>query len=429
MENAEQAQATSAILEFLQAQQNPAALNTNDIMHYLTSVIPGAYLPDPAWLQSRITQCVTHIKTKINEAPGHWSQPISGIDPQAQYIADKCADLVVRSGVQFEEQIKASERGNPLYRFLFEPDSPLHHYYQQKLFEIANPRFMPAYKGSIPNGFIYGFTPERVRQRYRAAGLLPWARHGSEVYVLLGCEARDAPMSQDSSPRLSWLHFGGKRNEGEIDPETTAVREFDEETGGLFKEAILHLHARLLQPECTKVWYEEGKYVLFFSEISWDATVPARFDSLKKCSTASTQHVALRWVPVEEVAALRDSATIDGVPQAFYPFFAEMLRGVFGIPGYLLSLQHAPAPSNFPLDYRYYRISGASNAMQLHHTGGLQAPTAPADVAPVSTPAQRANGPPPKRPSPAGTQGQQLADFLLRTYQPVQSVSGAKRRL
>ncbi|DBA78474.1 hypothetical protein WJX79_008004 [Trebouxia sp. C0005] len=77
------------------------------------------------------------------------------------------------------------------------------------------------------------FTRSQTRLHYKAAGVLPFSfQYGSPV-ILLGAElAKTGP--QGKMYKTMWRDFGGQREAIDPDSETTASREFAEETMGLF---------------------------------------------------------------------------------------------------------------------------------------------------------------------------------------------------
>lgn len=77
------------------------------------------------------------------------------------------------------------------------------------------------------------FTRSQTRLHYKAAGVLPFSfQYGSPV-ILLGAElVKTGP--QGKMYKIMWRDFGGQREAIDPDSETTASREFAEETMGLF---------------------------------------------------------------------------------------------------------------------------------------------------------------------------------------------------
>ncbi|KAL3162143.1 hypothetical protein ABBQ32_009851 [Trebouxia sp. C0010 RCD-2024] len=77
------------------------------------------------------------------------------------------------------------------------------------------------------------FTRSQTRLHYKAAGVLPFAFQYGVPVVLLGAElAKTGP--QGKIYKTMWSDFGGQREAIDLDSETTASREFAEETMGLF---------------------------------------------------------------------------------------------------------------------------------------------------------------------------------------------------
>ena len=94
----------------------------------------------------------------------------------------------------------------------------------------------------------------------QAAGVLPYSFDArGTMHLLLGCENRTAKRSryhhwgQDMS--CVWLHFGGKKEIEEDDPALTALREMDEETGGVFQEWMPWIASCLSSGSISKLWY------------------------------------------------------------------------------------------------------------------------------------------------------------------------------
>lgn len=58
-------------------------------------------------------------------------------DQNERQIVDRLARYVAKDGLQFENAIRTREQGNPMYRFLFETQSPLALYYKWKVYSLA----------------------------------------------------------------------------------------------------------------------------------------------------------------------------------------------------------------------------------------------------------------------------------------------------
>ena len=113
--------------------------------------------------------------------------------------------------------------------------------------------------------------PEDVRALYKAAGILPVTflnnidntsstGHHS-LNILLGEEKRRQNFS-------SWSDFGGKRKVDDEGCERTALREFNEESHGIFSDQLENFYSVLSSSERLPcAWIPEGKYLLFLVEI------------------------------------------------------------------------------------------------------------------------------------------------------------------
>lgn len=114
---------------------------------------------------------------------------------------------------------------------------------------------------------------------FKAAGILPLAKHNDQLFVLLGTEP---------SPRGSyWLAFGGKRTGSET-AEQTAQREFIEESGG--KLELPRLGARFYDPQ--------AKFVLFLGWLSYTSSLPSFTDEqAAECPTLNKRQLA--WFPLD----------------------------------------------------------------------------------------------------------------------------------
>lgn len=198
------------------------------------------------------------------------------------------------------------------------------------------------------SSIIPGPIPFSIRGRYRAAGILPYAFHEGTVYVLLGCEDRT---KKNKRVGEVWLHFGGKKldsNPQETHPATTAIREFHEETGGLFPiENTFHWQSVLMEETCQKIWYERGKYVLFFLPIPFDEDLPQRFAKLDKSELKEIDQSEIKWIPlpnliesVSQFSSDPESEVTISIPSLTSPLriwnaFVGMLR----VPGVIHFLQ------------------------------------------------------------------------------------------
>ncbi|KAL6068019.1 hypothetical protein QOT17_008500 [Balamuthia mandrillaris] len=146
---------------------------------------------------------------------------------------------------------------------------------------------------------FYERTPNFVLQRYRAAGILPYATHDNRIFLLLGEEDRSSKGEKDKV----WLNFGGKK-EDEQDkgqPEATALREFAEETAGLFRPQMEALRMALQTnfADTLRMWNEKSRYVLYVVPMPYDPQVGDAFRRRReeeKESFRDTDHLRLQWV-------------------------------------------------------------------------------------------------------------------------------------
>ncbi|DBB00787.1 hypothetical protein WJX77_001536 [Trebouxia sp. C0004] len=122
------------------------------------------------------------------------------------------------------------------------------------------------------------FTRSQTRLHYKAAGVLPFSfQHGSPV-ILLGAElAKTGP--QGKMYKTMWRDFGGQREAIDPDSETTASREFAEETMGLFGGCEVNgssvaacsrqMHSQLIQRQhVLKVVHQlkKGEYHMYVAQ-------------------------------------------------------------------------------------------------------------------------------------------------------------------
>ena len=114
---------------------------------------------------------------------------------------------------------------------------------------------------------VFYFEGENLfTKEYRSAGILPFSiTPENEIVVLLGKEIR--------KKKVVWSEFGGKI-ENKIDkgdPINTALREFKEETDGLYDEHFPSFYERLT-PDKYKgpvIWNAQGKYVLYLMNVPY----------------------------------------------------------------------------------------------------------------------------------------------------------------
>lgn len=122
------------------------------------------------------------------------------------------------------------------------------------------------------------FTRSQTRLHYKAAGVLPYSFQYGVPVVLLGAElAKTGP--QGKMYKTMWRDFGGQREAIDLDSETTASREFAEETMGLFGGCEVNgasvaacskqMHAQLIQRQhVLKVVHQlkKGEYHMFIAQ-------------------------------------------------------------------------------------------------------------------------------------------------------------------
>jgi len=140
---------------------------------------------------------------------------------------------------------------------------------------------------------------------YRAAGVILYSilpgRAG--VRFLLGEEDRSEKMGYKGSAKNVWLNFGGKIEDGERDPSQTALREFIEETGGLFTESEIEIiRGKMNRQDCPKFYVLSGKYMLYFVEYPHDETIPQRFKDLSSKNSKSKQ-TEIMWCDAQSIVA------------------------------------------------------------------------------------------------------------------------------
>jgi len=156
---------------------------------------------------------------------------------------------------------------------------------------------------------------------------------------LLGCEDRSGKkysgdIRYHRNMEQVWLHFGGKRESYENHPSKTAIREFNEETGGIFSDKSSLFFEKLNKSGTIKLWYPPGKYVLYFLEISYDEDIPFKFQKINRSERSELDQVSIKWINVGVLLAAiatGDSTfplTLEEVgtaPNQFYKFFMDMM--------------------------------------------------------------------------------------------------------
>lgn len=128
-----------------------------------------------------------------------------------------------------------------------------------------------------------------------AAGVLPVAvREGGRgqpvPVILLGLDARDKGGK--------WSDFAGGGEECDPSPRHTALRELDEETGGVVRLTLADLEASLLElRDVTPSGKSLHRYVV---RVPYDADLPSRFTGAK-----DDEKAALAWFPLDALPPLR----------------------------------------------------------------------------------------------------------------------------
>jgi 8-oxo-dGTP pyrophosphatase MutT (NUDIX family) len=182
--------------------------------------------------------------------------------------------------------------------------------------------------------------PDPLLRVYRAAGILLYSfDKDGRMKLLLGREDR-SHKKRDSSQDLTqvWLHFGGKR-EGNETPYSTAERELNEETGGIFKGKPL---LNMLQSNSKIAWIPRGKYILFLLGIPYDEMLPQQFQRTTSQDRKDSDQSCLRWVSLEAVMhavsqnslIVRDERHHPLEEISLFSFFVECLQ----VPGMLSCL-------------------------------------------------------------------------------------------
>ncbi|KAL6041371.1 hypothetical protein QOT17_024962 [Balamuthia mandrillaris] len=128
---------------------------------------------------------------------------------------------------------------------------------------------------------------------YRAGGVLlfshmPTTSPGStkaEPHVLIGKELRSS--RSDPIGQLGFCLLGGKRDESDLDPAETALREFVEESGNVLTTSQKEqLRAQMTSPSADIFWYLPAKYCLYLLPLPPTAT-PGSFFLLKPIHTVT----------------------------------------------------------------------------------------------------------------------------------------------
>jgi len=171
-----------------------------------------------------------------------------------------------------------------------------------------------------------GMIPYGIQLSYRASGILPFATHNEKVYVLLCCEDRSHKTGNNIHKNV-WMNPGGKREEGEV-PAITAMREFNEETRGIFKQDEEIIQNQLYCINTPKYWIVRGKYVLYLCNIPFRENICEMFTS-KMLDYPDDHHVDLVWVPYEilsdTICQNKSIIKLDGKELLLYSFFIEIM--------------------------------------------------------------------------------------------------------
>lgn len=172
----------------------------------------------------------------------------------------------------------------------------------------------------------------QIQQMYKAAGVLVVARDPTtyRLMMLLGREDRTKRVGKHRTPLgYFWLHFQGKRDdEDNSDPRITALRELDEETGGVLSKYSAHIRKQMFEQTTPKLWYKNSKYVLFVVNIPFDRALPLHFDKVEREKCKDLWQDAIKWVPVTQLYRTVDAkkGMCWGLDQPLYPFFCTLLR-------------------------------------------------------------------------------------------------------
>jgi len=137
----------------------------------------------------------------------------------------------------------------------------------------------------LPHSDLLDEIPPLIEENYCAAGILPFCKRDNLSLVLLGKEVR--------GKELSWSDFGGKREAMDKKVQDTAIREFMEETGGLYLDCKDTFVENLNRSALKKIWNVGGKYVLFLLEVPYRNN----FDGL-----SADSKVELKWFSIQELS-------------------------------------------------------------------------------------------------------------------------------
>lgn len=135
-------------------------------------------------------------------------------------------------------------------------------------------------------------VPQLYRNTYKSAGVLPFVEHDGQLWLFLGLE--------EGKKRKGWCEFGGKRDSNydlEHDIEATAVREFLEESDGVWgtREDIKEeVKARLQGRSAPAIWNGNGLSLLFLLRMPWQQAFPREGKRMEKKE--------FRWVPAADLS-------------------------------------------------------------------------------------------------------------------------------
>lgn len=159
----------------------------------------------------------------------------------------------------------------------------------------------------MPNKRVIFQLDDMVRVTFKAAGVLVCGvDEVGEWWVLLGKEERTR--QRGISEKEFWLHFSGKREpkDGD-DPRATAMRELDEESGGVCAEFSSIIARQLYCDTLPKLWDEQSKYVLFCVTLpslprAWpDEFQRRRNDPNSQHAFRETWQQELAWVSTRDI--------------------------------------------------------------------------------------------------------------------------------
>ncbi len=127
----------------------------------------------------------------------------------------------------------------------------------------------------------------KLRQIFKASGILFYRHIGDKLYFLFQCEERKEHNNEKS------VHFiGGKRENFENAMEC-AVREFCEETDCKIKPYVFY---NLLKSGNRKdYWFEQGKYILYIDEC------PRKYYDIDVQFNVKSNDNKLYWISLDEL--------------------------------------------------------------------------------------------------------------------------------